>query len=180
MNRPANNQPPKTGSSNAQKAGVVGGLAAMMAIAAPFITSWEGKKNDPYVDSVGVKTVCIGETRVAMRRYTDAECLAMLEKAIPEYALPVAAASPGIENSKYEWAAHTAFAYNVGVGAYNKSSVRKLYNAGDYVGACRFMRQYNKGGGRVIMGLQYRREGKDYRIGEYELCLAGAIPKVTG
>ena len=29
-------------------------LAAMVAIATPFVGSWEGKRNTPYLDSVGV------------------------------------------------------------------------------------------------------------------------------
>ena len=54
----------------------------MVAIAAPFIGMWEGKRNNPYLDSVGVKTVCYGETRVPMRHYTDAQCTALLENAL--------------------------------------------------------------------------------------------------
>lgn len=150
-------------------------LAAMLAIATPFVADWEGKRNDPYIDAVGVKTVCYGETRVAMRRYSDGECLVMLRDGVEEFAREVAKAAPGIEASPYEWAAHTSLAYNIGVGAYRSSSVRRLFNAGDRVGACRFMRRYKFGGGRVITGLVYRREGEGKRVGEYELCLVGAV-----
>lgn len=151
-------------------------IAAMVAIAAPFIGMWEGKRNNPYLDSVGVKTVCYGETRVPMRHYTDAQCTALLEKALEEFGPGVAKLSPGIEDSPYQWAAHTSFAYNIGIGAYSRSSVRTLFNKGDYVAACRFMKRYKYAGGRVLLGLQYRREGKGERIGESELCLVGAIP----
>ena len=70
-------------------------IAAASAVAIPFIAGWEGKRNDPYSDIVGVKTVCYGETRVTMRRYTDAECLQMLNRAVTEdYMKPVLECTP--------------------------------------------------------------------------------------
>lgn len=63
------------------KKAVTGGVAAAaLTLAVPLIAKWEGKRNDPYRDIVGVKTVCYGETRVPMRPYSDAECTAMLRK----------------------------------------------------------------------------------------------------
>lgn len=168
----ANAKPKKT----PKKAGAVALMAAMVAVATPVVATWEGKSNTPYRDAVGVTTVCYGETRVEMRRYSDEECRALLAKGLEEFGAAVSEASPGIENSAYEWAAHTSFAYNVGIGAYRSSSVRRLFNAGDRVAACRFMRRYKYAGGRVLAGLVYRREGEGRRIGEAELCLAGAVP----
>lgn len=155
-------------------------LAAMVAIATPVVATWEGKSNTPYADPIGVKTVCYGETRIEMRRYSDAECKELLAKGLEEFGKGVAKASPGIENSPYEWAAHTSFAYNIGIAGYRRSSVSRLFNAGDRIGACRFMRNYKYAGGRVLAGLAYRREGEGKRIGESELCLAGAVPAQLG
>ena len=138
------------------------------------------REPSPYVDPVGIKTVCYGETRVPMRRYSDEECRALLAEGLEDFGMAVAEASPGIENSPYEWAAHTSFSYNIGVGAYRSSSVRRLFNAGDRVGACRFMTRYKYAGGRVLAGLVYRREGEGKRVGESELCLAGAVPAQIG
>ena len=152
------------------------GLAAMLLVAAPFVAGWEGKSNAPYLDSVGVRTVCYGETRVEMRDYTDAECQEMLAAGLEEFGSAVAKLAPGIEDSPLEWAAHTSFAYNIGIVGYSKSSVLRLFKSGDRVGACRFMTRYKYAGGRVLAGLQYRREGEGRRIGEAELCLAGAVP----
>jgi len=42
-----------------------GAAAALIAL----VGAWEGKRNDPYRDIVGVWTVCYGETNVAMRRW---------------------------------------------------------------------------------------------------------------
>lgn len=167
----------KTQPAAPKKSAAAALIAAMLVVATPFVGEWEGKRNIPYKDVVGVATVCYGETRVEMRKYTDAECEAMLQEGLKSFGLRVAQLSPGIDNSPYEWAAHTSFAYNVGVQAYANSSVRKLYNAGRRVEACRFLRNYKYAGGRVVTGLVFRREGRDTRVGEYELCLVGAVPQ---
>lgn len=166
--------------SAAKGAGVGAAIAAMLVIATPYIAGWEGKRNTPYLDAVGVETVCYGETRVEMRTYSDAECQALLNEAVQEFGAGVAKLSPGIDNSPYEWAAHTSLAFNVGLGTYAKSSVRRQFNSGDRVEACRSIRKFKYAGGKVLMGLVYRREGDGKRLGEYEICLAGAVPAELG
>lgn len=162
--------------------GYAAAAAAMLAIATPFVGGWEGTETKPYWDNFGkVWTVCTGETNVVMREYTVAECEAMFGKSFMKYADTVAELSPGIEQSPYEWAAHSSLTYNVGPGLYKSSSVRRLFNEKRRVEACRSIRLYRKSGGKVLPGLVYRREGKLERIGEYELCLAGAVPfQITG
>lgn len=156
-------------------------IAAMVAIAAPFLAVWEGKANQPYFDIVGVKTVCYGETeKVENRRYSDAECADLLQARIPDYAGPVASLASGIENSPYEWAAHTSLAYNIGLPTYARSSILREFNNGNRVDACRRIRLYDKAGGKTVRGLQFRRQGEGVRIGEYELCLVGAVPAELG
>lgn len=153
-------------------------LAAMIAIATPVYVGWEGTRTLPYKDIVGVWTVCSGDTRsvVPGKRLTDAECDRRTQAILSEYGSDVAALSPGIERSPYEWAGHTIFAANVGVGAYGRSSVRRLYVQGRHRQACRFIREYRNAGGKPVQGLINRRNGTDARVGEYELCLVGAIP----
>lgn len=50
--------------------------AVALALAAPFVASWEGKRNAPYRDIVGVWTVCYGDARNVTpgKRQTDAQC----------------------------------------------------------------------------------------------------------
>lgn len=151
-------------------------LAAMLALATPFVATWEGKVNAPHWDRFAkIYDVCYGETRVEMRRYTDAECSAMLDKRLREFGPQVLALSPGIDASPYEWAAHSSFAYNVGVSTYSRSSVRRSYNAGKHVAACKAMALYKYAGGQVVKGLVFRRKGDGKRVGEVELCLTGAL-----
>ena len=72
-------------------------MALMLAIAAPFVGQHEGLRTSPYLDVVGVRTVCYGETRIAMRQYTARQCAEFLAKALEtDFAPAVAQASPGI------------------------------------------------------------------------------------
>lgn len=120
------------------------GIAGALALAVPMIADFEGKRNDPYKDIVGIPTVCYGETRVTMRRYSDKECKDMLEKAVREFAEPVAKSTPTITDKPYQLAAATSLAYNIGVTNYNNSSVRKLFLAGRLKEACARFLDWNK------------------------------------
>lgn len=151
----------------------------MAAIATPIYIGWEGNKTLPYKDIVGVWTVCAGDTRNVKPgvRLTEAQCRERTAKILQEFGTEVAKSSPGIENHWVEWASHSIHAANIGMGNYNKGSVRKLYNQGNYRLACRAMLLYDKAGGKTVIGLKNRRAGTNDRIGEYELCLGGAIPR---
>ncbi len=159
-----------TGVSTGTKAGLVGSVLTALALAVATIAPWEGKRNDPYRDPIGILTVCYGETRVEMRRYSDAECLEMLEEASAEFLEGVRRRNPAIVHHPYQWAAHTSFAYNVGIGTYSRSSVARLFEEGRQVEACRFLGRYVYAGGSKLRGLERR------RAAEIALCLKDAKP----
>lgn len=144
-------------------------VAAAVAIATPFIAGWEGKKNDPYADMLanGLLTVCYGETRVEMRRYTDAECLAMLEGAVSGYAKNVLKCSPGLADRPYQLAAATSLAYNIGSAAYCRSTSARRFNTGNIRGGCDAILFWRYAGGKEVYGLKRRREA------ERKLCMVG-------
>lgn len=147
--------------------GAVAALAAMLAVATPIVSKWEGKSNDPYLDIVKVKTVCYGETNVPMRRYTDAECTAMLQKSLGGYGEAVIKRNPNLQYRPFQWAAATSLSYNIGNGAYAGSTVAKRFQAGDFKGACDGFLAWRYAGGREVVGLKRRRED------ERQLCLLG-------
>lgn len=144
-----------------------GAIAAMLAIATPFVAQWEGKRNDPYRDIVGVWTVCYGETRVPMRRYTDAECEALLAKGLTEYAGPVLARNPELRGHPNQLAAAVSLSYNIGSAAYARSTVAKRFSAGEWRAACDGFLAWRYAGGREVKGLLNRRKA------EREICLRG-------
>jgi lysozyme len=144
---------------------VAGPAAAVMLLA--LVGTWEGKRNDPYKDIVGVWTVCYGETRVAMRRYTNAECEDMLANGITDFAEPVLRRNPELAGRPHQLAAATSLAYNIGAANYRRSTTARLFSARQWRGACDAILRWNRAGGRVINGLTRRREA------ERKLCLTG-------
>lgn len=153
--------------TNLPKKSISAAIAAALAIATPFVAGWEGKRNDPYRDIVGLMTVCYGETKVEMRRYSDAECTAMLEDSLVGYAEPVLKRNPQLQYHPNQLAAATSLAYNIGPANYARSTVARRFDIGNYVGACDAFLMWNKAGGRVVKGLTNRRKA------ERELCLTG-------
>lgn len=51
-----------------------------------------------------------------------------------------------------------SFVYNVGVGAFKKSTLLRKFNAGDYEGAAKQFGRWNKVGGIPVHGLTRRRD----------------------
>ncbi|MGP1101984.1 lysozyme [Serratia sp. CY68630] len=131
-----------------------------IAIAAILIPSLEGVEYKPYRDVVGVLTVCYGHTGpdiIPDKTYTEAECKALLDKDLQPFARSVER-SVKVPASEYQKAALISFSYNVGVKAFESSTLLKKLNAGDSRGACDEMRRWNKAGGKVWKGLINRRE----------------------
>lgn len=138
--------------------GVAGGGA--LAIAAVLIPSLEGVEYKPYRDVVGVLTVCYGHTGadiIPTKTYTSAECKTLLDKDLVPFARSVER-SVKVAASEYQKASLISFSYNVGVKAFESSTLLKKLNAGDGAGACDEMRRWNKAGGKVWKGLINRRE----------------------
>lgn len=143
--------------------GMIGVTAALLLT--PLVAGWEGKSNDPYKDIVGVMTVCFGETRVEMRRYTDAECEEMLAEGLADFAAPVLKRNPELRNRPYQLAAAVSLAYNIGPSAYNRSTVARRFSQGRWKEGCDAFLMWNKAGGRAVKGLTNRRKA------ERRICL---------
>ncbi len=142
-------------------------VALSLSLSTDMIAKWEGKRNDPYQDIVGVWTVCYGETRVPMRRYTNAECREMLTRATNEFQREVLACTPILRNRPHQLAAATSLAYNIGSSAYCRSTVARRFNEGNFRQACDGFAAWKHAGGRVVRGLVNR------RADEIRLCLTG-------
>lgn len=155
---------PKPGGRGRLTAGI-GAVAAGLLVAT--VSTWEGKSNDPYRDIVGVETVCFGETRVQMRRYTDAECEDMLADALGGFALTVLERNPNLRDRPAQLAAASSLAYNIGPSAYRRSTVARRFQAGEFRAACDAFLMWSKAGGRTVKGLLNRRKA------ERAICLRG-------
>ncbi len=146
-----------------------GVIAAALAIATPDINDHEGVRYRAYKDVVGVLTVCAGHTGpdiVVGKVYSPEECKKLTIKDLSKAAAGVLKVSPHLAWHPMQLAAAVSFAYNVGTGAYAKSSVARLFNEGKFTEACNFLTKYVYAGGKVWPGLVNRRER------EKQVCLS--------
>lgn len=151
----------------ATPANVAGGaVMAVVLLATPMVARWEGISRDPYVDLAGILTVCRGETQVAMRRYTVAECDAMFERSLIKHATPILGCLPPSAPVPVK-AAFVSFGYNVGVKAACGSKAAQRARAGDFGAACNSLMNWVYVGKRRVQGLVNR------RAAERDLCLKG-------
>lgn len=142
------------------------GGAGSIAIAGVLVSHFEpGKaRGKPYIDPVGVLTVCDGHTGQDIdpkRIYTDAECdawrdadLAIADRAVRRLIT--------VPLNDWQRAALIDFTYNLGAGNLAESTMRRKFNLGDYAGGCAELDRWVKGrvGGVLVTlpGLVTRRE----------------------
>lgn len=154
--------------ANAAKA--VAGILAAAALAVPAIHGFEGWKNKGYKDPApgAFETICAGHYQpgVLGKTYTDEQCAGLLAQDAVRAGLDIAPCLPP-ELPTETRAAFISLAFNIGGGAFCKSSVARKAIAGDLRGACEAMSLYVKSGGVVLPGLVARRKA------ERELCLKG-------
>lgn len=155
-------------------------------IAIKLITPWEGMRTTAYLDSVGVPTICIGETeidgkpvRLGMVR-TEKWCKdRFIERVTYNYYLPLVDNVPDFVLAPDSvQAASTSVAYNVGTGAITRksSTARKYIIQHKYLETCAALTAFNRAGGKFWVGLGNRREmGDDTRVGEAEVCLSTEV-----
>ena len=151
-----------------------GALAVAGGTLLALLTIDEGTRYVPYRDVVGVLTVCQGHTGpdiILGKRYTKAECDALLVKNVAEHGRGVLACTK-VPLNQNQYDAFVRFTYNVGVSAYCHSTLVKKLNAGDYTGACWALDKWVYAGGRKIQGLVNR------RASERNQCLT-PMPKTS-
>lgn len=144
--------------------------AAAVLIASPFTAHHEGLRLQAYLDPVGIPTICYGETQnvsIGMTK-TKQECDALFTVRLGFFAMGVNTLV-NVSMTPHTHAALTSFSYNVGLGAFSKSTLLKKLNAGDLQGACDGLLEWNKAKGVVLPGLVKRRQD------ERKLCLEGGI-----
>jgi lysozyme len=143
---------------------------AAAALACAVVGGFEGLRQTAYRDVVGVATICYGETRgVKMgMTATKEQCNDMLLKGLQDFEAGVVRCAPGLAYAPdARIVAHVSLAYNIGVGAYCKSTVARRQNAGDVAGSCDAFLMWDKAKGIRFPGLTRRRQA------ERELCRRG-------
>ena len=136
------------------------------ALCASLVVGFEGMRHTVYYDVIGVPTYCVGETKNPHpgHVYSTAECMNILEGRLAEFQRGVdACVHVSVPDTRE--AALVSLAYNIGTGAFCRSSVVRALNEGRVGEACNDFLKFNRAGGVVFPGLTRRREA------EWKLCL---------
>lgn len=127
-----------------------------------LIKSFEGCKLKAYRDIVGILTIGYGHTGADVHsgmEISQEEADSILKKDLERFEGAVdGAANESISDNQF--AALVAFAFNVGAGAFNSSTLLRKVNAGDYSGAAEEFLRWDKAGGKVVAGLTRRRQAE--------------------
>ena len=138
------------------------------------IAGYEGYRSTAYIPVPGdVPTIGHGTTR-----YEDGKPVKMGDKVTPErarillqhdasaFARAVQRCAP-VPMYQHEFDAFTSLAYNIGEGAFCRSTLVRELNKANYLGACREILRWDYANGQRLPGLTKR------RAAEQKLCLEG-------
>ena len=142
-------------------------VLGLSAAALVGIAVHEGYRGEAYEPVKGdVPTIGFGTTEgVEMGdRTTPERALILLLKDANKFQNAVKRCAP-VPMYQYEFDAYVSLTYNIGEGAFCKSTLVKKLNAGDYGGACQEIRKWDKFKGKPLPGLTKRRQE------EYQKCL---------
>lgn len=129
----------------------------------PFVIEklkqWEGCRLIAYRDPVGIWTIGYGHTGSDVKRgmqitQAQADKLLMDDLARFERAVDQAVKVPLTDN---QFGALVSFAFNVGVAAFEKSTLLKKLNQGNYSAVPGELARWNRAGGKLLAGLVNRR-----------------------
>lgn len=154
----------------------------MSQVGVKLLVQLEGFKEQVYRDSAGLPTVGVGhlltqdelssgrivlaDGRVLDFRdgLTKGEVADLLRDDLPRFEEAVERLVV-VPLEQYQFDALVSFAFNVGTGAFKRSTLLRLLNDGDYAAVPGQLTRWNKAGGRVIKGLVNRRktEGEVWR-----------------
>ena len=144
-----------------------------------LIKRFEGCKKRPYRCPAGLWTVGYGTVlylnqinlkmpeRLAYpldpkddREFSQDEIDGFLRKELGSTERGVARYCPAATHNQSQFDALVSFAYNCGVGALQRSTIRMAYNRGDIEQAADGFLKYTRGGGKVLPGLVARRNAE--------------------
>lgn len=164
---------------------VAAGIVGILVLAVPAVAQFEGLwlVAKPDTLAYGIPTVCYGETEGVKvgDRYTKEQCQQKLAEKLPRYLNEINRCIK-VPISDKTRAAYLSLAYNIGSGAFCRSTALKRLNAGTPVsiergdrkvlvsseeGSCEAMMMWTRAGGKFVKGLENRRKV------EVSMCLEG-------
>ena len=130
-----------------------------------LIKDFEGFSSSAYLDVVNIPTIGWGNTfyedgtKVKLGdQISKTDALKLLEVIANRDFADKIFPSIKVKVTQSQFDAMVSLAYNIGAGAFLKSTLLKKVNAGDFAGAGEEFLRWNKAGGKEVLGLTRRRE----------------------
>lgn len=133
-----------------------------------LVKEFEGCRLESYRDSVGVWTIGYGLTSNALPGVivgpgmviSQRQAEAYLSDTLELFAKRIRPFFTHHRPTPNQFGAMLSLAYNIGTGAFSRSTCLRRFNAGDYAGAAEALTWFNKAGGKRLRGLVRRREAE--------------------
>lgn len=131
-----------------------------------FITRWEGCHLKAYLCPANVWTIGVGHTAamgnptpVSGMKITQDEADAILARDLSQIERDIIA-SVKVKLAQKQFDTLVSFVFNVGIGAFRKSTLLKKLNAGNYAAVPEELMKWTRAGGKVLQGLVNRRKAE--------------------
>jgi lysozyme len=130
-----------------------------------LIRHHEGVRNKPYQCPAKLWTVgighLIGDGKTLPpewnRTFTNEEIDGILKSDLRRFELGVSKMLPNVPLRQHEYDAIISFCFNLGLGCFQRSTIRQALLRGDKEAAMESLVKYCRAGGKVLRGLQKRR-----------------------
>jgi GH24 family phage-related lysozyme (muramidase) len=133
-----------------------------------LIKHFEGVRNRPYRDCIGLWTVGVGHLigdgkqlpDSYNKTFTTGEIDELLKRDLRRFELGVSKMLPNVPLRQCEFDALVSFSFNLGLGCFQRSTLRQALLRGNKEQAMETLMKYCRAGGKIIKGLQTRRLGE--------------------
>ena len=130
-----------------------------------LIKHHEGIRNRPYRCPAGLWTVGVGHLigdgkslpKSWDRLFTKDEIDGILKRDLRRFELGVRKMLPNVPLRQSEFDALVSFCFNLGLGCFQRSTIRQALLRGDKKAAMESLLKYCRAGGKILKGLQIRR-----------------------
>jgi len=125
-----------------------------------LIKRFEGSRNKVYRCPAGVLTIGVGHTGPDVKAgavWTDKQIDAALKADLDRFTVAVRSLIDDAPATQHQFDALVSLAFNIGTGAFARSSVLANHLKRRYPNAAAAFLLWNKGGGKVLPGLVARR-----------------------
>lgn len=130
-----------------------------------LIRHHEGVRNKPYQCPAKLWTVGVGHLigdgkslpASWNKTFTNEEIDGILKSDLNRFELGVSKMLPNVQLKQHEFDALVSFCFNLGLGCFQRSTIRQALLRGDKEQAMESLVKYCRAGGKILKGLQNRR-----------------------